>query len=85
MSQGYKKTFEDLTAKAVDQGAKSDELYVLKTKPHYGSAEDAKAADGADTIDAACFYLTHAYIFALELGRPEVQALHARLDAHGRV
>ncbi len=45
----------------------------------------AQAADEADDIDAACFYLTHAYIFALELGRPEVQALHARLDAHGRV
>ncbi len=45
----------------------------------------AKAADGADTIDAACFYLTHAYIFALELDHRDVAALHARLSKHGRV
>jgi hypothetical protein len=45
----------------------------------------AKAADSADTIDAACFYLTHAYIFALELGHQDVAALHARLSKHGRV
>ena len=44
-----------------------------------------EAADGADDIDAACFYLTHAYIFALELGHADVPELHARLSEHGRV
>lgn len=45
----------------------------------------SQAADTTPDIDAACFYLTHAYIFALELGHPDTPALHARLAAHGRV
>jgi hypothetical protein len=44
-----------------------------------------KAADQADTTDAACFFLTHAYIFALETADPTADALYARLKAHGRV
>jgi len=47
----------------------------------------ARAADGAKAegdINAACFYLTHAYVFALESGAPEADALHTRLMAHGR-
>ncbi|WP_417729157.1 hypothetical protein [Roseovarius sp.] len=44
----------------------------------------AQAADTANDLDAACFYLTHAYIFALEAGAAEAAALHARLVAHGR-
>ena len=45
----------------------------------------AEAADAAVSLDAACFYLTHAYIFALELGHRDVATLHARLAEHGRV
>jgi hypothetical protein len=44
-----------------------------------------EAADSTDVIDAACFYLTHAYIFALELGDPVSDTLFARLKVHGRV
>ncbi|NDR58896.1 NapC/NirT family cytochrome c [Aliiruegeria sabulilitoris] len=47
MSQGYKKTFEDLTARAAEQDAKADELYVLETKPHYLTVEDAKADENS--------------------------------------
>lgn len=43
-----------------------------------------EAADVANDLDAACFYLTHAYIFALDTGAPQTPALHARLVAHGR-
>ncbi|MBY6114347.1 hypothetical protein KUW09_07705 [Mameliella alba] len=43
-----------------------------------------QAADTANDLDAACFYLTHAYIFALELGDPRAATLHARLMAEGR-
>ena len=35
-------------------------------------------------INAACFYLTHAYVFALESGDAACPALRARLVAHGR-
>jgi hypothetical protein len=44
-----------------------------------------EAADSTDVIDASCFYLTHAYIFALELGDPVSETLFARLKVHGRV
>ncbi|SFC62305.1 NapC/NirT family cytochrome c [Tropicimonas isoalkanivorans] len=47
MSQGYKKTFEELLAASEEQGAKADDLYVLQTKPYYGSAKDAKSGEGA--------------------------------------
>ena len=43
-----------------------------------------QAADSANDLDAACFYLTHAYVFALERGDPRAGTLHARLKAEGR-
>ena len=40
--------------------------------------------EAADTVvDAQAFYLTHAYVFALECGAYEVPALRARLAALG--
>ena len=42
------------------------------------------AADQANDPTACGFYLTHAYVFALEAGAPEATALHARLKAQGR-
>ncbi|MEM6664237.1 MAG: hypothetical protein AAF666_18905 [Pseudomonadota bacterium] len=48
----------------------------------YAEAADLVERDG-DT-DAACFYLTHAYVFALQCGAPEAGALHTRLVAQGR-
>lgn len=44
----------------------------------------AEAADRANDADACGFYLTHAYVFALEAGLPEAPALCARLVAMGR-
>jgi hypothetical protein len=44
-----------------------------------------EAADAADDLDAACFYLTHAYIFALEKGDPAAERLYHRLKTHQRV
>ncbi len=43
-----------------------------------------EAADIADDNDAAAFYLTHAYVFALETGDPEADVLRARLVEAGR-
>jgi hypothetical protein len=44
-----------------------------------------EAADSAGTdLEAACFYLTHAYVFALELGHPHAPQLHQKLCAQGR-
>ena len=46
-----------------------------------------RAADEAfvrQDIDAGCFYLTHAYIFALEGNHPDSSAIHLRLMEYGR-
>ena len=44
-----------------------------------------EAADTANDVDAACFFLTHAFIYALEKGDPASETLYQRLKAHGRV
>lgn len=41
-------------------------------------------AESIDETDAACFFLTQAYVFALEIGDPDADDLHARLLAYGR-
>lgn len=43
-----------------------------------------QAADMAGDLDAACFFLTHAYVFALEAGAPQAEILRGRLRAHRR-
>jgi hypothetical protein len=43
-----------------------------------------EAADVAEDLDAECFYLTHAYIFALDFGDPRAKVLHQRLVEYGR-
>ncbi|MEM9138748.1 MAG: hypothetical protein AAGB15_02870 [Pseudomonadota bacterium] len=48
----------------------------------YGRAADLAEADG--DIDACCFFLTYAYVFALQADTPEAPSLHARLMAYGR-
>ncbi len=45
----------------------------------------AEAAGAAPDPDAAAFYLTHAWIWALDTGSPEAEALRRRLAAEGRV
>lgn len=43
-----------------------------------------EAADAANDLDVSCFFLTHAYVFALEAGAPQAPHLHRRLAIHGR-
>jgi len=42
------------------------------------------AADTAPDVNARGFYLTHAHIFALELGHPDTETLRAQLIDMGR-
>ncbi len=44
----------------------------------------AQAADNAPDVDTKCFFLTHAYVFALEASDLRVPELRMRLAAHGR-
>jgi len=48
----------------------------------YAQAADLKERAGDE--DAACFLLTQAYVFALELSHPDSERLHRRLVAKGR-
>lgn len=48
----------------------------------YGEAADR--AEAAGETDAACFFLTQAYVFALASSASEAAVLHARLMARGR-
>jgi hypothetical protein len=48
----------------------------------YRSAGDHMLSLG--NIDAGCFYLTHAYIFALDCDDESVAKIHQILVAHGR-
>jgi len=48
----------------------------------YTRAGDSHENTG--NIDAACFYLTHAYVFALQQGMVEADKLRQRLIAYGR-
>ena len=45
---------------------------------------EADRAEAAGEIDRACFFLTQAYVWALEAGHPETATLHARLKTRGR-
>ena len=48
----------------------------------YTQAVDLAEAEGR--LDAACFYLTHAYVFALDIGATQASQLHQKLVTHGR-
>ena len=52
-------------------------LVVLYTKV-------ANECERSGDIDAACFYLTHAYVFALQEGMRETKELHQQLVKYGR-
>jgi len=43
-----------------------------------------EAADAANDVDSMCFFLTHAYIFALDTGHSASDALRHRLIEHKR-
>ncbi|PSL15104.1 hypothetical protein CLV88_12623 [Shimia abyssi] len=45
----------------------------------------AEERERARDTDAACFYLTHAFVFALECGAPEAIELNQRLADLGRI
>ena len=42
------------------------------------------AADQAGDLDTECFFLTQAYVFALQTGDAGADELHRRLAVHGR-
>lgn len=68
----------DLNAQLLAAHAAGDTPTLIRL--YTAAADQAEQQD----LDAACFYLTHAYVFALELGDAACPTLRARLVAHGR-
>jgi hypothetical protein len=44
----------------------------------------AELAEQAGDVDRACFFYVHAYVFALEAGHRDAEAIRARLRHFGR-
>ena len=44
----------------------------------------ADMADEAGDIDRVCFFLVHAYVYALESGHMKADEIRKRLRCHGR-
>lgn len=70
---------DDLDARLLTAHRARDKAGLVRL---YTEAADRREAEG--NIDAACFYLTHAYVFALDTGRAEAAHLHQRLKDKGR-
>ncbi|MEM9582063.1 MAG: hypothetical protein AAGA08_03020 [Pseudomonadota bacterium] len=66
-----------------DLDAQLLEAHAAKDRPALIRLYQVAAAQANGEV-AAGFYLTHAYVFALEHGDPFAEALHARLIAMGR-
>ncbi|MEM9426316.1 MAG: hypothetical protein AAGA06_06405 [Pseudomonadota bacterium] len=47
-------------------------------------AQAAEASEATGDVDRACFFYTHAWVFAMEAGDPLAEDLRAKLVAHGR-
>ncbi|MGB7286912.1 MAG: hypothetical protein WBC71_08270 [Salaquimonas sp.] len=63
----------------LDAHAQKDQIALVGL---YSEAGDIKERGGA--IDAACFYYTHAYVFALETGDVRQHMLLGKLVQYGR-
>ena len=63
-----------LDAHARDDGAALVDLYTIA----------ANQSEAAGKIDAACFYLTQAFVFGLHCGSAETRDLQMRLSDYGR-
>ncbi|MEM7751831.1 MAG: hypothetical protein AAF230_00360 [Pseudomonadota bacterium] len=44
----------------------------------------AEMSEATGDVDRACFFYTHAWVFAMEAGDPMADELRAKLVAHGR-
>ena len=70
---------DKLEADLLEAHASDDRAALVRL---YTKAAEGEEADGR--IDRACFFLTYAWIYALEAGFDEASVLKARLVSHGR-
>lgn len=70
---------DDLNARLLAAHAAKDRDALIEL---YALAGEQAGSEGR--AEACGFYLTHAYVFALEAGDPRAANLHARLKSAGR-
>ena len=75
----FEKEIEKLNAKLLVAHDKGDVSELIKL---YRAAGELREGEG--DINAACFYYTHAYVFALEHGDLAASALKQKLADYGR-
>lgn len=75
----HRKERAALDAALIEANARDDRATLVAL---YSEAADRHEA--VRDVDAACFFLTQAYVFALEAGVAEADLLHDKLVAHGR-
>lgn len=80
MSDGHIDDLDDDLDDALIKAHQEDDFITLIRL--YKHAAEAQEALG--DIDAACFYYTHAYVFALQEGAAEAMSLSAKLAEYGR-
>ena len=68
---------DDLNARISDAHARNDKDGLIKL--YHQAAQDSQDAD------ETCFFLTYAYIFALETGHPLTHDLAQKLQSYGRL
>ncbi|WP_057466150.1 hypothetical protein [Pseudovibrio sp. POLY-S9] len=71
--------WETLDRELLDAHAKEDRDALIRLYTEAGNQSET-----AGNTDAAWFYLTHAFVFALEAGSPDAPHLNARLAEQGR-
>ncbi|MEM6678400.1 MAG: hypothetical protein AAF675_11075 [Pseudomonadota bacterium] len=79
MGEEARRTRQTLDAQLLAAHAAGDAAALVAL---YGAA--AAEAEAHGDAEAAAFYRTHAYVFALESGDPAADALHGALQAAGR-
>ncbi len=70
----------ELEAELLDAHARDDRRALVDLY-----AQAAEVAEAAKDIDRACFFLTHAWVFALETNHATTDHLRDRLVRHGRI
>jgi hypothetical protein len=79
MAAGKNRQLQALEAALLDAHGNGDHKALVSL---YRQAGEIREGEG--DIEAACFYYTHAYVFALETGDAAAKSLLDMLVSHGR-
>lgn len=73
------------TGEELDLESALRDAHAVDDLPRLSALYTRAAERAGGETDTACFFLTHAWVFAMAAGLDEADVLRARLAAHGRV